>query len=593
MRRSLLYLGTTDKRSIFSLGARLAFLYLDQQGIRRQALNPDQSQFRLGRAVFKPLKINAGGYVGLDAGGYQILSNFPKFQQGFRTISLTDVLQGRLPRDLVRDRIVLIGLTAESVNDKFFTAYTTDAIAAPAGVEVHGLLTSQLLSAALDGRPLLNVYPEPLAWVWIVAWSTIGAVIGWTALSPRQTMLKVVLLGIALCGGAYGFFLLGWWIMIIPPLLALVGSAITSNGYRLWENLKEYARTLEQKVEERTLNLQEEIVERQQAELALVESEARFRQLAGAAVEAIALIEQGKIVDANEALTELFGYSTAEAIGMPVSQLIDPSDQALVVQHLQAHDEAFCEVVCLRQDGTTFPAEIRTKVMTYGGRVVQIASIYDITDRKRAEEASLLDERNRMAREIHDVLAQAFTGILLHVGAAMEIMVKKPAKAETHLETIDELARSGLAEARRSVVALRPKLLEEGDLSSALKRLTTQMQVSSQTQLTCEIIGTVYALAPHIENHLLRIGQEALTNAVKYAHATAIYIELVYEETQCLLRIKDDGQGFDVAQISLEQGFGLVGMSERAERMNGELIIQSQPSQGTEVTVIVNREQSP
>jgi PAS domain S-box-containing protein len=593
VRRSLLYLRTPDNRSIFTLGARLAFAYLADKGINRQSLNPEQTQFRLGRAVFEPLQANAGGYVGLDAGGYQILSNFPKFQHGFRTISLTDLLQGRLPSDLVRDRIVFIGLTAESVNDKFFTSYTTDAIAAPAGVEVHALLTSQLLSAALDGRPLLSVYPELMEWMWLVLWSTIGAVIGWTSSSPRQTALRVVLLGVALVGGAYGFFLLGWWVMLMPPLLALVGSAITSNGYFLWENLKEYARTLEQRVEERTLTLQQEIVERKQAELALVESEARFRQLAGAAIEAIALIEQGRLVDVNEALTQMFGYSIAEASAMSLSQLVTADYQALIAQHLQAQHEAFYEVVCLRQDGTTFPAEIRTRVATYGERVVQIASIYDITDRKRAEEASRLDERNRMAREIHDVLAQAFTGILLHVGAAMEIMVKKPAKAEAHLETVDELARSGLAEARRSVVALRPKLLEEGDLPSALKRLTAQMQVSSQTHLTCEIIGVIYPLAPYIENHLLRIGQEALTNAVKYAHATTIYLELVYEERQCFLRVKDDGQGFDVTQVSLEQGFGLVGMSERAEQMNGELSIQSQPGQGTEIIVTVNREQSP
>jgi PAS domain S-box-containing protein len=593
VRRSLLYLRTPDNRSIFTLGARLAFAYLASEGVNRQPLNPEQTQFRLGRAVFQPLQANAGGYVGLDAGGYQILANFPKFPKGFRTISLTDVLQGRLPPKLVRDRIVFIGLTAESVNDKFFTSYTTDAIAAPAGVEVHALLTSQLLSAALDRRPLLSVYPEPMAWVWLVLWSTIGAVVGWTALSPRQTTGRMLLLGVALVGGAYGFFLLGWWVMLMPPLLALVGSAITSHGYLLWENLKEYARTLEQRVEERTVTLQQEITERKQVQLALVESEARFRQLAGAAVEAIVLIEQGNIVDGNAALTQMFGYSLSEAIGISLSQLVILDYQALVAQHLQAQHEAFDEVVCLRQDGTTFPAEIRTKVATYGERVVQIASIYDITDRKRAEEASLLDERNRMAREIHDILAQAFTGILLHVGAAMEIMVKKPAKAEAHLETVDELARSGLAEARRSVVALRPKLLEEGDLPSALKRLTAQMQVSSQTQITCEIMGVTYALAPHIENHLLRIGQEALTNAVKYAHATTIHMELVYGETQCLLRVQDDGQGFDVAQVSLEQGFGLIGMSERAEQMHGELMIQSQPEQGTEIIVIVQREQNP
>ncbi|HEY9656732.1 MAG TPA: CHASE2 domain-containing protein, partial [Crinalium sp.] len=561
VRRSLLYLRTQDNRSIFTLGARLAFAYLAQQGINRQPLNPDQTQFRLGRAVFMPLAPNDGGYVGLDTGGYQILSNFPHLQPGFRRISLTDVLQGRLPRDLFRDRLVFIGLTAESTNDRFFTSYTTDALAASAGVEVHALLASQLLSAALDERPLLSTYPEPMEWLWVVVWSTIGAVVGWTTTSPRQTAAKAILLGMALCGGAYVFFLIGWWVMLMPPLLALAGSAITSSSYRLWENLKEYARTLEQKVEERTLKLQQEIVERRQAELALGESEARFRQLAGAAVEAIAIIEQSSIVDVNEALTHMFGYAAEAAIGLPVSQLVTSDYQTLVVQHLQAHHEAFYEVVCLRQNGTTFPAEIRTKVATYSERVVQIASIYDLTDRKRAEEASLLDERNRMAREIHDVLAQAFTGILLHIGAAMEMMVKKPAKAEAHLETVDELARTGLAEARRSVVALRPRLLEEGDLSSALKRLTTQMQVSSQTQITYEVLGDVYALAPHVESNFLRIGQEALTNAIKYAHATTIHIELAYEETQCFLRVKDDGQGFDVAQVSLVQSCGLLGMS--------------------------------
>jgi|GEM_PF-1311541 PAS domain S-box-containing protein len=590
VRRSLLYLRTQDNRSIFTLGARLAFLYLDRQGISRQPLNPEQTHFRLGRAVFTPLQSSYGGYVGMDARGYQILSNFPKFQKGFRTISLTDVLQDRLPRDLVRDRIVFIGLTAESVNDKFFTAYTTTSIAAPAGVEVHALLASQLLSAALDGRPLLHAWSEPIAWLWIIAWSTIGAVIGWTASSPQQTISKVVLLGIALTGSAYGCFLLGWWVIIIPPLLALVGSAITSNGYLLWENLKEYARTLEQKVEERTLNLEQEIVERTQAEATLSQQKQLLQTIVDHIPVMITLYDaMGRIAFVNCQFEQILGWSTADM--QNIDLVAECSSDSAQRQQLLDH--------MLAATGTWLELKIRTKddrfVNTAWANVQLDNHLFvgigqDISDRKRAEEASLLDERNRMAREIHDVLAQAFTGILLHVGAALEIMVKKPAKAEAHLETVDELARSGLAEARRSVVALRPKLLEEGDLPSALKHLTAQMQVSNQTQLTCEIIGVTYPLVPHVENHLLRIGQEALTNAVKYAHATTIHIELVYEETQCFLRVKDDGQGFDVSQVSLERGFGLIGMSERAERINGELIIQSQPGQGTEVVVIVSRE---
>ena len=590
IRRSLLYLRTQDNQSIFTLGARLAFAYLEGEGINRQPLNPEQTQFRLGRTVFTPLQPNDGGYVGVDAGGYQILSNFPKLQKGFRTISITDVLQGRMPRDLVRDRIALIGLTAESIEDRFFISYTTNSIAAPPGVEVHALLTSQLLSAALDGRSLLNVWSEPLECLWIVVWSLLGAVIGWISLSPRQTASRVVLLGIVLFGSAYVLFLAGWWLIIIPPLFALVGSAITSNGYLLWENLKEYAHTLEQKVEERTLKLQQEIVERKQAELALVESEARFRQLAGAAVEAIIITEQNIVVDVNEAFTQMFGYPLSAIVGMGASNLVSPDYREIVVQNIQSHYEGFYEIVCLRKDGTTFPAEIRAKVTAYGERVIRITSVRDISDRKRAEEASILDERNRMAREIHDTLAQAFTGILLHIGAATEQIIKKPAKAQAHLETVDELARTGLAEARRSVAALRPKLLEEGDLCSALKHLTAQMKSSTDTNLTCEVIGIAYSLSPNVENHLLRIGQEALTNTVKYAHATEIQVELVYEDTQCILRVKDNGQGFELNQISSGKGFGLLGMSERAEHIGGELIIHSQPGQGTEVIIIVNRE---
>lgn len=590
VRRSLLYLRTQDDRSIFTLGARLAFLYLDKQGISRQPLNPEQTKFQLGQAIFTPLQPNDGGYVGVDAGGYQILSNFPKFQHGFRTIALTEVLQKRLPRDLLRDRIVLIGVTAESLKDKFFTSYTTDTTAVPAGVEVHALFTSQLLSAALDGRSLLHTWSEPMESLWIVLWSSIGAIIGWTASSPRQTGLKVVLLGMVLCGGAYTFFLTGWWIIIAPPLLALAGSAMVSNSYLLWENLKEYARTLEQKVEERTLNLEQEIVERKQAEETLSQQKQLLQTIVDHIPVMITLYDAtGHIEFGNRQFEQILGWSTTDLqhIDLIAECSSDLEQRQQILDHM------------LAATGTWLDLKIRTKddrfVNTAWANVQLDNQLFvgigqDISDRKRAEEASILDERNRMAREIHDILAQAFTGILLHVGSAMELIIKKPGKAEAHLETVDELARTGLAEARRSVTALRPKLLEEGNLFDALKHLTNQMKLSTNTQLTCEIIGAVYPLPPNVENHLLRIGQEALTNAMKYAHATQIDVELVCEESQCLLRVKDNGQGFDVDQVSFSQGFGLLGMSERVEQIGGELVIQSHPGQGTEIVVVVSRE---
>jgi signal transduction histidine kinase len=218
--------------------------------------------------------------------------------------------------------------------------------------------------------------------------------------------------------------------------------------------------------------------------------------------------------------------------------------------------------------------------------------ITDISDRKRAEHASILEERNRMAREIHDTLAQSFTGILLQVGAATQVLTDDREARQEHLEMlemIDELARTGLAEARRSVAALRPQLLEDGNLQSALHRLVAQMRASTDIILVYESKGTAYPLPTDVENHLLRIGQEALINAIKYADASEIRVELVYETARFTLCVKYDGRGFSVGSAPSVGGFGLLGMSERAEQMGAHLSIQSQPRQGTEIIVIVNR----
>jgi PAS domain S-box-containing protein len=293
----------------------------------------------------------------------------------------------------------------------------------------------------------------------------------------------------------------------------------------------------------------------------------------------------------NEAFIQLFGYSHAEAIAIAATDLVTPKYRESVVQNNQT--EAACEIVCLRKDSITFPAEVQTRVTTYDERTIRIASIRDISDRKRAEEASILEERNRMAREIHDTLAQSFTGILVQIGAAMQVLSDDTEATQAHLEIIDELARIGLTEARRSVTALRPQLLEEGDLHSALHRLVTQMRATADTTLIYEITGRAYPLSAEVENNLFRIGQEALTNAIKYANANEIRVELAYKATQCSLHIRDEGIGFGVGIIPSIGGFGLLGISERAERIGAQLTIYSQPGQGTEIIVIVNQPGEP
>jgi PAS domain S-box-containing protein len=226
-----------------------------------------------------------------------------------------------------------------------------------------------------------------------------------------------------------------------------------------------------------------------------------------------------------------------------------------------------------------------------GEPIRALGVVTDIDDRKLAEAASIIEERNRMAREIHDTLAQAFTGILAQVGAAKQVLTDDLEATQAHLDLIKELARTGLTEARRSVVALRPQLLEEGSLQSALHRLVAQIRTAAMdTTLYYEIEGTVYALPTEVENNLLRMGQEALTNAIKHANADEIRVELVYDRDRFCLRVKDNGQGFGVGSIPSSEGFGLLGMSERAERIGAQLMIRSQPGQGTEIIVTVNRE---
>jgi PAS domain S-box-containing protein len=350
------------------------------------------------------------------------------------------------------------------------------------------------------------------------------------------------------------------------------------------QQITNYNQTLKQQVAERTNELAQE------------------KQLLQTIIDHIPVMitlydVNGQVQFVNREFEQCLGWSTAELknIDLAVECFPDLAQRQAVLDHMLAATGKWMDIKSRTKDDRYIDTSWANIQLPDGmgvgiGQDISERRNAALRERKQAEAASILEERNRMAREIHDTLAQSFTGILLHIGAAVELMTKKTETAQAHLETADELARTGLAEARRSVSALRPQLLEEGSLYSALNRLTAQMKASTHTHLICEIIGTAYPLSPNTENNLLRIGQEAVTNAIKYAHATEIHVELVYEEVQCLLRVKDDGVGFAMDQISSSQGFGLLGMSERAERIGGELIIHSQPGQGTEVVMIVNRE---
>jgi signal transduction histidine kinase len=215
----------------------------------------------------------------------------------------------------------------------------------------------------------------------------------------------------------------------------------------------------------------------------------------------------------------------------------------------------------------------------------QIANV--VENARVAEETrslAILDERNRMAREIHDTLAQGFTGIVLQLEAAEQSLGDSPAAAAAHIDRARKLARDSLAEARRSVWALRPTILENRRLADALRREVRTLQDEGRIQATCHISGVTHELAADVEEALLRICQESLTNIRRHSDATRAQVRLTVDSGRVRLSVQDDGVGFDPA-TRREGSFGLIGIHERARQCGGILSVTSQPGQGTLVEV--------
>ena len=203
---------------------------------------------------------------------------------------------------------------------------------------------------------------------------------------------------------------------------------------------------------------------------------------------------------------------------------------------------------------------------------------------KQSREAAIVAERNRFARDIHDTLAQGFTGVIMQLEAAKGAASQgNLTEANNRIERASELARSSLSEARRSVRALRPLSLRDRTLFIALDNLLKQMTEGLGMNAEFRGEGDERNIPAEFEEALLRITQEALTNAIKHANAKNFNATLTVSGDRIQLQLTDDGCGFD-PQAEYE-GFGLIGMKERVDRMDGEFIIRSKPNSGTEILI--------
>jgi diguanylate cyclase (GGDEF)-like protein/PAS domain S-box-containing protein len=372
VRRGLLYWHQQGQLKT-SFALKLALIYLESRNIkpRGAAFNPDYLQ--LGRTVFRPFEGNDGGYVRADDQGYQFIGNF-RVPESFETVSMSDVLAGRVARDRFHDRIVLIGSTAPSLKDLAYIPQSTNLLgqAKPIyGVELHANFISQILDAGFAGRHPIRVLPSWVENLWILGWSAIGAFLVWTARSPLRSSLLLLLTVALLLAAVYSYFLAGWWLPWIPPLLSLLGAFALLTSYFAYQ--------------------QEELQ--------------RSKEFLQSAIDAIAdpiFIKdaQYRWIVLNQAFCQFSGYPLEHLLGKSDSDIFSPEEaqvfrlqDCLVFVTGQAREN---EEKLTNARGKTYPiATKRSLHRDAAGNLFLIGVIRDITEHKRLEE-----ELRRAAAEL-------------------------------------------------------------------------------------------------------------------------------------------------------------------------------------------------
>ena len=223
-------------------------------------------------------------------------------------------------------------------------------------------------------------------------------------------------------------------------------------------------------------------------------------------------------------------------------------------------------------------------------RTEQLKKEMSVRRAAEVEFRAVLTERTRLARELHDTLEQALTGIALQLDTAAKLFQRHPSEAAMPLELARDFLRQSQLELRRSIWNLRSRELDQFDLAEAIAIACRQMTAASNIRIEHEIAGEKLRLPEIVEETLLRILQEALTNVAKHSGATRVTVRLVYSADSVSLEIEDNGSGMIADRVAVggAHGFGLLGMRERAKRLGGRLDVSGAPGAGTTVRAIIS-----
>lgn len=397
-------------------------------------------------------------------------------------------------------------------------------------------------------------------------------------------------------------------------------AALAIDNARLYQEARMTNNELEQRVARRTQELIEanrqlagQIDERQKTEHALRKSEGLLNSLFASAPDAILLVNQkGSIVRANHQAEGMFGFSGEELVGMSIDSLIPTRFRH---GHIKKREQYMRENVArsmgaglalfaLRKDGTEFPVDIMlSPVQTEEGQMV-ICAVRNITEQKRlqAELAethrrlfeSIEAERLRISQELHDGPIQDLYGVDFSLETLHEIIFESQPLEELQSARTSIL---GVVQALRDICSeLRPPTLSRFGLEKAIRSHLEKVRASHpEIRIEAQLMSDQLLLAERTRLALYRVYQNALSNIIRHANASTIWIDFQVVDGEVLLEIKDNGQGFAVpakwVDLAREGHFGLVGMAERIEAIGGRFNIESSTGQGTTIRVIVPLEQ--
>jgi PAS domain S-box-containing protein len=329
-------------------------------------------------------------------------------------------------------------------------------------------------------------------------------------------------------------------------------------------------------------------------------AEEQFRAFVESAPDAMIVVgATGEIILANQRAELLFGYTREELLGRELEMLM-PADMAK--RHAALRNEYLkgptarsmgtgLELYGVRKDGSEFPVEMSLSPIRTREGVVISSSIRDITERKQLEQtsrqAAILKERNRLARDVHDTLAQDLTSIVLQLEGCEDILTQNPQEAQKHIVRARSVARSSLQEVRHSLLVMHAPILHESSLPDAVEQVVSDLRQESSIRIEVSVRGNPRPLPLEIQENLLRVSQEALRNAIRHSSAREVRVELTYDPDAIGIRIEDNGRGFSLRKVHRDLGLGLSIMQERASEIGAHFNLQSRRGKGTRVEVWV------